>query len=97
MPKVTKSGVFSPEYGFPEKPPAKLETQCHFCFAKLETTEDESSVQFGIKIDTASGVRLPGWKIPCPECGKKVFFPAVDFSSEVFQLLNKGKLAHLLK
>jgi hypothetical protein len=90
LPKVTKRGIFSEEYDFPEKPDAGLAQKCTLCFAELETTEDEPTAKFSTIFNRKQGMRLPGWKIPCPECGRKVFFLAEKISPKVYQLLNNG-------
>jgi len=96
LPKVTKSGIFSAEYDFPDKPPAGLVEKCNFCYAELETLEDEPLAEVSIFFNRKERSRFPGWKIPCPECKKKVFFLASKISPKVYQLLNGGS-KHLLR
>ena len=91
MAKVTLAGIFSVECGFPQKPPAGVKAICHHCFAELETTENEEKVEFVRRKDTKSGMHLPGWKISCPECNRKVFFFCEAAVKDVLKRINQLK------
>jgi hypothetical protein len=96
LPKVIKSGIFSKEKNFPLKPPAGIIEQCKFCYATLETVEDEPVSEFTVIRDRKSGYKVPGWKITCPECQKKVTIPWPEVPAEVYRLLNTGAENQLL-
>jgi len=73
MPKVIKSGIFSPEHKIPETPPAGIKAICKFCNAELETRDGEKKFKLGKK-KSNDGTLFVGWIMKCPECGRGVFF-----------------------
>lgn len=87
---VTK-GIFSEECGFPAKPPAEMEATCHHCFSLIKTEEIEEKLRVVISINKnkKSAQLTMGWKIPCPECRRWVFFPYLceKTSRKVLQII----------
>lgn len=92
MAKVNKSGIFSAGFGFPTKPPVGLTAQCHCCFAELETIDNELEAKPTYSRIRKQRITLPGYKIPCPECSSKVFFPLKEVSTELYRKLNPSNL-----
>ncbi|KKQ44943.1 MAG: hypothetical protein US63_C0022G0014 [Candidatus Moranbacteria bacterium GW2011_GWC2_37_8] len=91
MAQVISKGIFSEEFGFPEKPPADLEATCQRCFAviKTEETEKRFRVIITIKRNAKNPQLIMGWKIRCPECRNQVFFPFLceTTSRKILQLM----------
>ncbi len=67
----------SREVAAPEgKPPAGLEAPCVHCVRLVITTDNEPDARGTINILGPAGAEklVPGWYVPCPNCGENVFF-----------------------
>lgn len=72
MARIIKPGRVAPS----EPPPPGLRADCPQCGSILETTYNEPEAEATLSENGPAGGRVytPGWEIPCPGCGQKVFF-----------------------
>lgn len=88
MSRVIKEGIFSPENGITESPPANLKVTCGFCETVIETEANER-VTFDKRRNR--GVWFVGWRLKCPRCGRKIFIPYLDISNKNLGKINGRK------
>jgi hypothetical protein len=89
MPEVIEDGLLVHKL-FPNLPPAGLVSRCPYCLAKLKTRLDEQGIKKAIFFDSKTRIRLPAWKVSCPQCGRLVTFTWDKPPAELYAFLNNN-------
>ncbi|MFA5871428.1 MAG: hypothetical protein WC858_01785 [Parcubacteria group bacterium] len=90
MPEVIEDGILTHAL-FPDLPPAGLVEKCPNCLAKLKTQLNEKGVKKAVFFDKSQNIKLPAWKIACPQCGRLVTFVWEKPPTELYAFFNNHK------